>query len=69
MAGGIVEQLKTEEKLAEELFGQEYRGTEGQNNFCRDLWNFLFISFSVKFHLKIIEASSNVLFEILCNFL
>lgn len=32
MAGGIVEQLKTE-KLAEELFGQEYRGTEGQNNF------------------------------------
>lgn len=59
MAGEINEQLKTEEKLAEELFGQEYRGTEGQNNFCRDLRNFLLMSSSVKFHLnlKIIEAS------------
>lgn len=33
MAGGINEQLETEEKLSEELFGQEYRGTEEQNNF------------------------------------
>lgn len=59
MAGEINEQLKTEEKLAEELFGQEYRGTEGQNNFCHDLRNFLLMSFSVKFHLhlKVIKAS------------
>lgn len=59
MAGEINEQLKTEEKLAEELFGQEYRGTEGKNNFCHDLRNFLLMSSSVKFHLnlKIIEAS------------
>lgn len=58
-AGEIDEQLKMKRSLLESCLVREYRGTEGQNNFCRGLCSFLFILLSFKFHLdlKIIEAS------------